>query len=268
MADDAFPLVAVDVGNNRAKLAVFSRRPGESFPEPSRTCPLVEDHADMDCLEAWLAEGSEPVRSWWIASVNRPMAGRLIDWLSGHRPRDTVRLMTAGDLPLRVAVPRPDMVGIDRLLDAVAANRLRPADRAAIVVDVGSAITVDLVSWEGVFRGGAILPGISMSARALHAFTDLLPLIPTSELADLPEALGTSTDGAIRAGLFWGAVGSIRQLIEQLVRQCGDSSASVFLTGGAAPIVAELLGPNTRYVPHLTLAGIALAVQASTTPNG
>ena len=115
-------------------------------------------------------------------------------------------------MPIKVAVERPDWVGIDRLAGAVAANRLRDPKKAAIVVGVGTAITVDLLSADGVFRGGAILPGIAMSARALDEFTDLLPRSPADELAIQPPALGTSTMAAIQSGLYWGAVGAIREL--------------------------------------------------------
>ena len=100
---------------------------------------------------------------------------------------------------------------------------MRPPGRPAVVIDVGTAITVDLVSAEGAFLGGAILPGIAMSARALHEFTDLLPLVDMSELAAPPPALGDSTEAAMRSGLFWGAVGAVRQLIEQLA---GDAPAA------------------------------------------
>ena len=193
---------------------------------------------------------------WHIGSVNRPAASRLIDWLRDHRPDDEIMLLTSGDLPLAVKLPRPDMVGVDRLLDALAANRLRTPGRPAVVVDVGSAITVDLVDADGAFLGGAILPGIAMSARALHEFTDLLPQIDMAELAEPPPALGTATVAAMRSGLFWGAVGAVRQLVEQLT---GNRDAEVFLTGGAGPVVAQLMGTAARYVPHLTLAGIALA---------
>ena len=165
-------------------------------------------------------------------------------------------LLTSGDLPLTVKLPRPDMVGVDRLLDGLAANRLRTPGRPAVVVDVGLAITVDLLDADGAFLGGAILPGIAMSARALHEFTDLLPQIDMAELAEPPPALGTATVAAMRSGLFWGAVGAVRQLVEQLT---GNSDAEVFLTGGAGPVVAQLMGTAARYVPHLTLAGIALA---------
>jgi type III pantothenate kinase len=97
-----------------------------------------------------------------------------------------------------------------------------------------------------------------MSARALNEFTDLLPLVDVSELSEPPPALGDSTESAMRSGLFWGTMGAIRQLIEQLGREAGDDP-QIFLTGGAAATVAELLGPDARFIPHLTLTGIALS---------
>ncbi len=84
------------------------------------------------------------------------------------------------------------------------------------MIDVGSSVAVDLVSAEGAFEGGAILPGIAMSARALHDYTDLLPQIPMSELGVPPAALGTATIPALRSGLYWGAVGAMRELIARL----------------------------------------------------
>jgi len=287
--------VAVDIGNARIKLGLFAECCAEGLPEPARTLPLDGDLPELNRIAAWLGDipryggadipvcpvecglqGRQEclphlVHEWWIASVNRPAATRLIDWLRDHRPRDRVTLLASGDLPLEVRLERPDMVGIDRLVDAVAVNRLRRPERPAVIVDVGTAITVDLVSADGAFLGGAILPGLQMSARAMHEFTDLLPLVDVSDLAAPPPALGTATVPAMESGLFWGAVGAIRQLIEQYQAASwgGSSTATptqgstaipieVFLTGGAGVAVAELLGPNVRFEPNLTLAGIAL----------
>jgi type III pantothenate kinase len=271
------PLIAIDVGNSRIKLGLFVQSVAAGLPEPQATLHLTGRLPEFDRLNAWLAAlvvppghhvsmvggmppkggttSAAPLR-WHIGSVNRPAASRLIDWLRDHRPDDEIMLLTSGDLPLAVKLPRPDMVGVDRLLDGLAANRLRTPGRPAVVVDVGSAVTVDLVDADGAFRGGAILPGIAMSARALHEFTDLLPQIDMAELAEPPPALGTATVAAMRSGLFWGAVGAVRQLVERLT---SNRDAEVFLTGGAGPIVAQLMGSSARYVPHLTLAGIALA---------
>jgi type III pantothenate kinase len=254
----SFPLITVDVGNARMKIGVFDRVIGCTLPQPARTLPLDGDEPRFDAIVPWLDDLAAGKLSWILASVNRPGATVLIDWLNAHRPDDAVTLLSAADLPLEVRLDRPDMAGIDRLVDAVAVNRIREPGRAAVIVDVGTAVTVDLVAPDGAFLGGAILPGLKISARALHEFTDLLPLVDVSELKEPPPALGASTEAAMRSGLFWGAVGAIRQLIERLGSESGDNP-QIFLTGGAAPAVADLLGSNARYVPNLTLAGIALS---------
>jgi type III pantothenate kinase len=255
-----FPLIAVDVGNNRIKCGLFAAQTSDMLPEPEDTLAVALDGDDLDRIGTLFHGRPQEPAAWWIGSVNRPAATRLIEWIRSRRPCDTVRLLASGDLSLRVALPRPDMVGIDRLLDAVAANQLRRPGHAAVVVDVGSAITVDFVSEEGTFLGGSILPGIAMSARALHTFTDLLPLIEMSELTVPPPALGTATEPAMRSGLFWGAVGAIRQLIAEMAKE-KIARTDVFLTGGAGPAVAALLYPAARHVPHLTLSGIAVAAR-------
>jgi type III pantothenate kinase len=144
---------------------------------------------------------------------------------------------------------------------AFAANRLRRADRAAIVVDLGTAIKVDVVTREGAFAGGAILPGLAMSARALDEQTDALPRIAVDRWQSPPQALGKSTEPAIEAGLFWGAVGAIRELVEQYANEFGPSP-DLFASGGASQLVAGVLsqrnGLQVVHVPHLVLGGIAL----------
>jgi type III pantothenate kinase len=275
-------LIAVDIGNARIKLGRFHilsadrySTGGIAVPEPQDTLTVGDDADDLDSLATWLhrfpsplageglaAKGealsqslSDPV-AWYIGSVNRPSTTRLLNWLREHRPQDEVTLLVASDLELEVRLERPDMVGIDRLLDALAANRLRRPDHAAVVVDVGSAVTVDLLSADGAFCGGAILPGLAMAARAMHEFTDLLPLVTMAELSDPPPALGLATVSAMRSGLFWGIVGAIRELT---CRLADGAPVDLFLTGGAGPAVAGLLGPDARHVPHLTLAGTAIA---------
>jgi type III pantothenate kinase len=256
-----FPLIAVDVGNSRVKLGLFERpsADGSDLPAPARTLDLVPGAGAFDRIPAWLAGKASADFDWWIGSVQRNTSSNLVDWLrSGNAER--IRLLTSRDLPLKVEVPRPDMVGIDRLLGAVSANRLREAGRPAIVVDLGTAVTLDVVSANGAFLGGAILPGIAMSARALHEFTDLLPLLDMHALAEPPEALGTDTFTAMRSGIYYGAIGGVRQLLDLLGSRL-PGEPQVFLTGGAAPAVAPLISAETTYVGHLVLAGIALAAQ-------
>lgn len=305
--------VAVDVGNARVKFGLFAPeqppgglgtpggdagpyRPTTNRHADENAAGLVEPRAATACdasladvgrLRTWLAEHGAEHAWWWIATVNRPATTRLLEWIRQARPADAITLLSAADLPLVVRVPRPDMVGIDRLLDALAANRLRTPGRPAVVVDVGTAITVDLIAPDGAFLGGAILPGIAMSARAMHEFTDLLPLLGVSDLAEPPPVVGRATEPAMRSGLFWGAVGAVRELVARMSIEAGGiesdgenpatvaplepdptadhpqtEPAEVFLTGGAGATVAGLIGPNARAAPHLTLSGIFLAARA------
>ena len=266
---DTFPLIAVDIGNARIKVG-FMEKPdspqaASMLPQPRCVLPLSGRSPELDKLARWIDElGPSATASsggpfcWWIGSVNRPAATRLIGWLRDNRPHDVVTLLASADLPLQVELDRADMVGIDRLIDAVAANRLRGPQRPAVVIDVGTAITVDLISDQGVFRGGAIMPGIAMAAKALDEFTDLLPLIDMSELSTPPPPVGTSTESAMKSGLFWGAVGAIRQLVDRMSED-STQSPQIILTGGAGPAVAELLGPSAVHVPQLTLSGIAIS---------
>lgn len=269
-AADAFPLIAVDVGNSRIKLARFDDVPnvaaGAPLPTPAAALTIDTQAAANpsgvdDALTKIVGDRPHDAFAWHIGSVQRRASAQLIERLRG-RGATRVVLLSSGDLPLRIDVPRPDMVGIDRLLGAVAANQLRSPDRPAVVVHVGSAITVNLLSADGAFQGGSILPGLGMSARAMHTFTDLLPLIDMQLLAEPPPAVGTATVPAMTSGLFWGAVGGVKELIEQMARSAGGEP-DVFLTGGAAPSVAKLLPGHARYEASLVPAGIAIAAASA-----
>ncbi len=256
------PLIAVDIGNTRIKLGRFTRSAMQGeLPTPEAELALPADTTDFSELEPWLSAGHSSGATWCLASVNRPAHTALVDWLQSSGRAGQLVLLSAGDLPLEVALPRPDMVGIDRLLAAVAANRLRRPRAAGVVVGLGSAITVNFLSDAGVFLGGAILPGIAMSARAMHDYTDLLPMLAMQELDEPPPVVGQATREAMQSGLFWGAVGGVRELTTRFA--AGSAEVDIFLTGGAAASVARLIAPAARFVPYLTLAGIALAAEHS-----
>lgn len=260
-------LLAVDVGNSRVKFGLFEAPltgPAPLLPEPQDTfdwCCLETDARPTGKLLAWL-EACQASRAV-VATVHRGAAEATEGVLRDCGVQQVTRL-SGTRLPVEVRVDQPERVGIDRLLAAVAANRLRRDDRAAIVIDVGTAITIDLVASDGGFEGGAILPGIRMASRAMHQETDALPDVAMHHLDDSPDAVGKSTEAALRAGLFWGAVGAIREIVARQ-RDRLTEPPQLLLTGGAAPSVARLLaGPDCtgRYFPHLVLAGVAIAAES------
>src|SRR5262249_23797237 len=140
-------------------------------------------------------------------------------------------------LPLEVRLSHPERVGIDRLLNAVALRKRLPFPAPAVLVDAGSAVTVDWVDATGAFCGGAIFPGMRLMARALHDYTALLPEIATPMSA--PALPGTTTPDAMSAGIYWATAGGIRSLCQQLGRLAGEGGRPrIFLTGGDAPALA------------------------------
>jgi len=251
------PLIAVDIGNSSTKFGwMFESSATGVLPAPRETRSFSTGQVPSVSLESALTPS--PCR-WHIASVHREGTRVLTKWLDAHRAGDTVRLLSDRDLPIACHVDAPGRVGHDRLAAAVAANALRSAGRPAIVIDAGSAITVDLVAADGAFEGGVILPGFRMSAEALYG-ADLLPLAELAPNDEPPRVIGKSTDGAICSGLFWGAVGAVREIITRMSAGL-NQPPEIFVTGGDLRRLAEHLGDETIFVPNMVLSGIAIAAQ-------
>jgi len=252
--------LAIDVGNSRIKLGLFaipaSRQPGELPTCVQRTFVLPNEPIPWEMLCSWQA-ASENWQPAVIAGSNPQGVEQLkAQWPKplGPSPR---HVTNTASFPLTIRVDEPRRVGIDRLLNAVAVNELRDATRPAVVVDSGTATTVDVVSADGAFCGGAILPGLALSAKALHEYTALLPLVSVLELGqETPEPLGRNTRAAIRSGLFWGQLGAVKELIE---RQAG-AEAEVFVTGGGGALLASHW-PRAHFEPHLPLQGLVLIAE-------
>jgi type III pantothenate kinase len=262
-------LIAVDIGNSRIKFGRFERaeRAGQ-LPAPSDSLGLPHDaktgEFDIARLTAWCAEKQVMDARWLTASVHRATSERLVAAVADIARKAgrewPLRFLTNRDVPLVIHLDQPDLLGIDRVVAAFAVNWVRDPRRAAVVADLGTATTVDLLAADGAFAGGSILPGITMSGQALAEHTDVLPLVTLDKLERPPAALAQAAVPAIESGLFWGAVGAIRELVNQYAGDLAEPP-EVFLTGGASRLVAEALtggGLAIRHVPNLVLAGIAL----------
>jgi type III pantothenate kinase len=252
------PLLAVGIGNTTIKFGLTTWRAGAgdspAAPWPiwhvTRETPAA--NFDPSALAGLLPQVET---TWVVASVQRAAEERLRDWIRGHRPLDKFHLLSHDELPLQINVEAPHRVGMDRLTAAVAANTIREPHRPAIVIDAGTALTVNLVTADGVFQGGVILPGFSLTAKALAMGTDQLPHIAADLNAEPPSVVGKSTEAAIRSGLFWGNVGAVREIVDRVQREL-SVVPQVFVTGGDARRLAGFVSPEARFVPDLVLAGI------------
>jgi type III pantothenate kinase len=183
----------------------------------------------------------------------------LVHWLR-DRGHNVWVIDTWQQLPVKVTVYHPERVGLDRLLNAVAALGSYQRYRSpAIVVDAGTAVTVDWVEPECGFRGGAILPGFRLMSQALRDHTALLPLVNVSKRP--PSMPGRSTEQAIEAGVYHAVAGGINSLIRQLAAEW-TQPPHIFLTGGDAPLLQPAVDGRTEVWPEMTLEGIRLTALA------
>lgn len=252
-------VLAIDIGNTRVGFNVFTAGKAQ---DPAVRLAHAQLAADMPSTLANLwqkaqaetqAAEDEDVEVV-IASVVPDLTSRLaaaVEEQLGQKAK-----LVGHDLliPLKTALRDDATVGQDRLLGAVAAYV--NVESACAIVHVGTALVVDCIDDEGIFRGGAIAPGLMMSARALHEHTAQLPdtsLTPPEEGV----AFGRFTQEAINLGLYVGMRGAVRELIERYAAALGHWP-HVVATGGDAQNLLADSGLVESFVPDLVLQGLAL----------
>lgn len=254
-------VLLADIGNSRIKLARIDEfAAAGGLPSIARRQDFDSLGFHPDTLERWLLATAPGPAVILVASVYEAAAARLeatVAEISAtkHRP---IRQRRIGhlDLPLVVALEEPHKVGIDRLAAAAAASLVKPAGRPAVVVDCGTALTVDLVAADGRFLGGAILPGPALMARALAEGTSKLPAVNPLAAGEVAAMPGRCTQAAIAAGIGHGIRGAVSRLVAEARAASGGDAATIVTGGWADAIRAEL--PDAIAVPDLVLTGIAL----------
>lgn len=157
---------------------------------------------------------------------------------------------TASGMP--ILCDNPAEVGADRIVNAVAAYERQRC--SLIVVDLGTATTFDVVSASGEYLGGAIAPGLAISAEALWQRASKLPRV---EIACPPRAIATDTVSSMQSGLFYGYIGLVDGLVARMQQELPDEPR-VLATGGLAGVIAPHSRTIDEVVPDLTLDGLRI----------
>jgi type III pantothenate kinase len=266
-------VLAVDAGTSATKVALVSAAGAVTRLATVPTALLGADPVRYEPdlpPERWAAAGRVAVATTAPGALDAVRA-----WAGRHDlPVDVVAAATA---PLAVDHRPPSTLGPDRLAGAVAAVARWGAP--VVVVDVGTAITCDLVDAGGRFAGGAIAPGPVTGYRALGERVPHLavPGGVAGGAADRAEvaAAGTSTAEAVRAGVLRGAAGLVDGLVRSHRARAGAPAGAggrgagcpVVVTGGLGPLVARWCTTVTAVDPDLTLRGIALATSGRARPG-
>lgn len=229
-------ILILDIGNTHVRPALWD---GVRFK------PLPRLETARLTAES-LPSGIPVIAATVVPEVKERLAGR------------EIRYIDARNCGRSVDFTRVDCstLGADRVANAIALAEFHPLP--AIAVDCGTAITLEIVDADRVFRGGAIAPGRRLMRQALAAGTAQLPEIPLSD--EIPEQAGNGTVESIRFGIDRGAAGLVRELVESAARPFGGIPAvTVVAVGGDAPFFAAAL-PFLHLAPEdFTLHGIRLA---------
>jgi type III pantothenate kinase len=250
------PLLCIDIGNTRTHYGLVGDRGASEI----RHLSTAELNHPTSGLAAVLAQLEATGYSWSgiaFCSVVPAAADRLRDCLAG---RALFQLTSAAKLGVKISYPRPQEIGQDRLANAVAAQAFYGAP--AVVIDMGTAVTFDIVTPDGGYEGGIIAPGMELMRRYLHEQTALLPELDDS--LEVAGPIGQSTREAMRIGCVVGFGGMIQALLDltlqEMIRR-GLPPPTILATGGSAELLHRGLRQTFSVVPDLTLRGLSAAWQ-------
>jgi type III pantothenate kinase len=169
------------------------------------------------------------------------------------------QLTHEADLGLAITYPRPEEIGQDRLANAAGAVVFGPPP--AIVIDLGTAVTFDIITRAGGYEGGIITAGPALMTRYLHERTAQLPLVE-DVVTPVDSPIGKSTREALRIGAVLGFTGSIQACLDAVIAELaerGETDPRILTAGGAAELVSGRLRQSTTDLPDLALRGLASA---------
>ena len=249
-------LLAIDCGNTNVVFAIYDgddQRASWRISSDSR--PSTDEYV------VWLTQlmalkniNVDDITGVMIASVVPDIQPKLV--ALAHRGFDLVPLCVGDsdvDLGIAINIDRPEQAGADRLVNAVAAVAWH--NLPAVVIDFGTATTLDLIGPKGAYEGGIIAPGVNLSIEALYMAAARLPRIAVKPWQrDMP-VLGTDTISAMQSGVFWGYVGMVEGLLTRLRHSYGADLPAI-VTGGLAPLFADHINGPLVVDADLTLKGL------------
>lgn len=242
--------MVLSAGNSRLAIGVFEA--GE-LRQIARVANQDKSAWKRELERAWnlIAKTERPAVAG--ASVNPKMSEQLDDVVKQVCGEDIEWVGQQLELPIKVLTEEPAETGVDRVLAIAAAYE--QLGHACVVVDAGTAITINVCNDKGEFLGGTISPGVTMQLDALHEKTAKLPKI---DFAVPTEPYGQSTVDAMRQGVYHGIRGMVKEVVENYATKLGNWP-EVIATGGDAKQLFEGWELIHAVSPDLTLYGIALA---------
>ncbi len=256
-------LLAADIGNSNTLLGLYAK--GQEALIASWRLSTDRDRMPDDwlALTASLFQTGgfslDDVDAVILSSVVPPVTTALQALARDRLGLTPIIIDPTLDLGIQLLVEEPTRLGADRLVDCIAA--FAKYGGPAIIIDLGTATTVDAISVAGDFLGGAIATGVGTSLQALATNASQLFNI---ELTLPRHTLGKNTVDQLRIGIVLGHLAMLEGLVVRMTRELGQESVPVILTGGLAPLFVDQSPLFNHYEPDLTLNGLRLIYQRLT----
>ena len=228
----------VDVGNTNIKLSVFS---GENM-----VCyDIVSRVLVLDMLKDYLSKFE--ITKSIISNVGEPIeeVEKFLKGIPYH-----ISLNSNTKLPISIDYDTPETLGVDRMALSVASYSASKGTNS-LVIDLGTCITYDLVSSKGVYKGGAISPGVNMRFKSMHHFTESLPLV---SMKDTNSVVGKNTEMSLVNGVYHGICAEIDYYIDSVSEEFGE--VCVFISGGDHPFFVNKLKNSIFADQKILLQGL------------
>lgn len=247
-------LLALDIGNTNVTCGVFQ---GDKLVTTWRMSTAIHRMPDeyanlmLSIMERRGVTGAQ-IKDVVICSVVPPLL-IIFDEVCKHFLKKSPLIVEAGvKTGIRIDMDNPREVGADRIVNAVAAHQLYGSP--LIIIDMGTATTIDVVNKAGDYIGGAIAPGVYIATEALFTRTAVLPRI---ELTLPKKAIGRNTVAAMQSGVVFGYIGLIEGLVNRIQAEL-DEKAKVIAAGGFASLIAQATNVIDVINPDLTLIGLRM----------
>lgn len=247
-------LLTIDIGNTNTMLGLYAdENLGPHWRLATNHDRMPDEYAmDMLALFQHVNISTGDVTGVAIASGVPPLTSKWSQVCETYLGCTPLVINATMQDELTVLYDNPASVGADRIVDAVAA--FRRYGGPLCIVDFGTATTFEAVTAVGEYLGGAIVPGINISADALYQRAAKLPKV---DIARPPSAIGRNTIHAMQSGLLFGYVSLIEGMVARFKAELGEETIVVG-TGGLAPIIASETTVIDHIEPWLTLDGIRM----------
>ena len=245
-------LLAIDIGNTHIAVGLYEKETLKAHWRMSSLQERTEDETWILMKSISQAHGYEIVRIDGVAisSVVPDITPIFISMSEKYLRCHTVQVSHHLDLGLQIHYRDPGSVGADRLCNAV--GGFYKYGGPLVVIDFGTATTLDVISQQGEYLGGVIAPGLELTATMLHRRAAKLPRV---DVRFPHSVIGTSTETSIQSGLTYGAVEMLDGLIRQIEKEL-HSAVKTVATGGLASVLVDRLALVETIDPYLTLDGL------------